>query len=929
MRQNNKIARGLLASALVAASLTLVGCWEQSATQLVESGKARMQKKEFRAAAIEFKNALQKDGTLVEARFYLGKALFESGDPRSSWLELSKARDAGYNNDELVPLMVANLLMLGQVDKFLAEYADVQLTSPKSHAELKAALAVAYGSKGKYLQARAAADAALQADPTNIVAQLAVARLLLVTGDRAGALNQVDRTIKEHPESAQAWSSRAELLLAGAGDPSEAMTAYREALRLQPDQLDAHLGIISMLWRQRDLVGVDKQLVEFRKRQPNSPYYQYYQGLLAIERKDLKVAREHSQQLLKIAPENSRFLHFAGMVEYERGSYVQAIAHLYKALPNSAAPLPLRVLLARAQLRAGDPRKALAAVQPLLDQSDSKLPTEVYAVAADAYLQLGDAEAARKMNLLAVKVNPQDKRGLTALALADMQYGRAGQGIASLESIAAADKGIEADAMLFIAHMRASRLEDAERVVDGIEKKAPDLATGPYLRGQLEEHRKHSDKARELYEVALKRSATYVPALTALAKLDVAAGKPAQAAQRFEKLVAANPESVDAVIALISARGKAGVKPEEIQAQLEAAVKRFPDSEAPRLALVRLLLERRDVKAALTAATDGAARFPAHAPLQEVVGLAELAAGNHNQAMQAFNRAAALRPNAVEPLMRIAEVHLARNDIPATIAQLRKALTVKADHLPAQAALINLLMRSGKADEALTQARILQTQLPQDPTGWTYEGELQFSKRNFAAAISALRTSLAKRADGSTAVKLHRALNDAGQAAEATKFEADWLAKQPSDPVFNFYRGDAAMSRQQFDRAEAIYRQVLAVRPDDPTVLNNVAWLMHRGGKPGALAMAERAIALVPDSAPLLDTAAEIHAAAGRLDKALELQQRALKLDPDQAMHRLHYAKYLIKNGNKVEARVELEKLGQLGKSFSAQDEVLKLLSTL
>lgn len=916
-------------SVALAVSLGLAGCGEKSAQEQVEAGKARMQKKEYKAAVIDLKNALQKDNSLVEARFLLGKALFESGDAQGAWVELTKARDAGYKSDDLVPLMAANLLLLGQVDKFLSEYADVELSSPVKQAELKAALSLAYGAKGKYVQAQAAADAALKADPKNVVAQLAVARLLLVGGNREGALAQIDRTIKEHPESSQAWAARADMLLMTGGDTSEALAAYREAVNRQADNVEAHAGIIGLLWRQKDFAAVEKQLAQLNKVQPNSLNYQYYTALLALERRDLKTAREGSQQLLKLAPDSARFLHLAGMVEYERGGYLQAIAHLTKATADPQSPLSARVLLARAQLRAGNPRKALAAVQPLLDQAGGKLPVEVYAVAADAYVQLGDSDAARKMSKLAVTANPQDVRGRVALAMGDLQDGKVDQGLSSLKNIADSAPGIEAEVVLFVAHMRANRLDEAQRVIDGMEKKLPNKPVPPYLRGQLEERRQHPEKARELYESALRLSATYQPAIAALAELDMQAGKPALAVQRYEKLVAATPESSEALMALVVARGRAGAPLADIQSQLEAAVKSFPDAEAPRVALARVLLERKDSKAALAVATEGATRFPGFAAFQDLIGLAELAAGNINQASQAFAKYASMRPNAVEPMMRMADVQLARKDFAAVISQLRKVLVMQPDYLPAHAALVGVLRRSGKLDEALAQSKTLQTLLPQDPTGWTYEGEIHAMKRNLPAAVAALRTSMAKRPVGSTAVKLHRALLDAGQTAEADKLEAEWLAKQPDDPVFNFHLGDVAIARQQWDRGEAAYRKVLVARPNDPVVLNNLAWLLHRAGKPGALEAAERAIAIEGNSPPLLDTAAEIQAGAGRLDKAIELQRRAVTLDPSNGKHRLHYAQYLIKNGQKVAAKAELVKLSELGKTFAEQDEVQKLLSTL
>lgn len=926
MKKNNRWPVRL-AGALLAASFLLAGCFDEGAPQLVASGKARMEKKEYKAAAIDFKNALQKDATHVEARFLLGKALIETGDVQGAWVELSKARDAGFNNNDLVPAMAAALILRGESDKFIAEYSDVQLTNPQRQAELKAALAVAYGSKGKYAQARAAADAALQGDPKNIVAQLAIAQLLMVSGDKTGALAQIDATLKGHPESSRPWVAKAELLQSFRSEPASVMAAYREALKVDKTDMQAHLGVIELLQRQRDFDGMKKQLEDLDKVQPNSLQGRYFKTVLAFERRDLKTAFEMSQQLLKIAPQNPLFLQLAGMIEYERGGYLQAVAHLGKALVNSPRPNAVRVLMARAQLRAGDPRKALSFLQPLLEGDGA--PADVYSVAAEAYLQMGNSEAAKRMYTKAVKINPGDTRGRTALALADLGEGRSDKGLSELKSIASADPSLEAEAILVLSHLRSNRLDEALAVLEGMDKKQPGKTVTAFLRGRVEQLRGHRDKARQVYEEAARRSPASMPAATALAAMDYEEGKPAAAMGRYEKVVAADPQSVEGHMALISARARNGASAEETRTQIEAAIKRFSEVEGPRIALVQHLLEIGDAKGALQAASEGVSRFPDNPFLYEIQGVAEAATGNFNQAAQSFAKMAAMQPNAVPPLMRMEALYEARKDVPAAIAQLRKVLALKPNYLPAQVRMITLLSRTGKMPEALALAKTVQTQLPDEPQGWTFEGDLLASQGKWPGAIAALRSSFAKRPAEDTAIKLHRALLSGGQAAEAAKLEADWLAKQGDSPLFNFYLGDLAMARNDFEAAEQRYRKVVSAQPGNAVALNNLGWLLHRAGKPGALNLVEKALALAPNTPAVLDTAAEIQAATGHLDKALPLQRRAMELNPEQPMHRLHLAQYLIKNGQKVEAKTELQRLAALGGNFAQQQEVQRLLASL
>lgn len=55
-----------------------------------------------------------------------------------------------------------------------------------------------------------------------------------------------------------------------------------------------------------------------------------------------------------------------------------------------------------------------------------------------------------------------------------------------------------------------------------------------------------------------------------------------------------------------------------------------------------------------------------------------------------------------------------------------------------------------------------------------------------------------------------------------------------------------AMLRDDWPAAEAYYRQVLELRPNQALALNNLAYLLVKLKKPGALPLAQRAVALAP-----------------------------------------------------------------------------------
>ena len=78
MKKRNSILSSAISVALLSAFLG--GCSGDNPESLIASSKEFLAINDSKAAVIQLKNALQKDPNLGEARFLLGKALFESGD---------------------------------------------------------------------------------------------------------------------------------------------------------------------------------------------------------------------------------------------------------------------------------------------------------------------------------------------------------------------------------------------------------------------------------------------------------------------------------------------------------------------------------------------------------------------------------------------------------------------------------------------------------------------------------------------------------------------------------------------------------------------------------------------------------------------------------------------------------------------------------
>ena len=192
------LLRSARLTALLVAGI-LAGCGGDSPDSLIASGKSFLAKNDSKAAVIQFKNALQQNPNLGEARFLLGKALLDGGDARSAEIELRKAFDLKYSPELTIPLLAKAMLADGQAKKVVDEFSSTEF-SGEAAAILKTSLSQAYRVTGNQEAAQAALAAALAAKPDYAPALMAEARSKAVQNDVAGALSIVDGILGKSPD---------------------------------------------------------------------------------------------------------------------------------------------------------------------------------------------------------------------------------------------------------------------------------------------------------------------------------------------------------------------------------------------------------------------------------------------------------------------------------------------------------------------------------------------------------------------------------------------------------------------------------------------------------------------------------------------------------------------------------------------------------
>lgn len=246
-----------------------------------------------------------------------------------------------------------------------------------------------------------------------------------------------------------------------------------------------------------------------------------------------------------------------------------------------------------------------------------------------------------------------------------------------------------------------------------------------------------------------------------------------------------------------------------------------------------------------------------------------------------------------------------------------------------------LHLRPGLDGAQLLLAEMLERDQRWDEAGAIYEqvasGSAHFRDARLRAAlalsrvdrhdeaIDRLRELAAERSEDLTAATslgdLLRGRERHTEAAAAYDQAIDRIAKPEERhwPLF-YARGIALERAKQWPRAEADFQQALALKPEQPLVLNYLgySWIEQGVHLERALKMVERAVEQRPNDGYIVDSLGWANYRLGRWDRALRHLERAVELKPEDPVINDHLGDTYWRVGRRLEARFQWQHAMQL-----------------
>jgi putative PEP-CTERM system TPR-repeat lipoprotein len=918
-----KLTAAILSGAFMVAGLSACGRSSQSTEQLLTEAKQYQQKGDLKSAMIQLKNAVEKSPENGEARIQLGSLELGMGDYASAEKEFRKARSSGVAADHVLPLLAK---AMSQQGKFKEILEDITPEVAAKSAPLLTLRGEALLATGKVDEAKQAFDQALALNANSGDALLGLARYAITKQDRDAAERYINEAVAKDPKNPEVFMAHGTMLRTQ-GKADEAIAAFDQALALAPHHRSAHIEKAYIDITRGKFPDAKTEIDAAEKNAPGNLLVTYTRALYEFSQGKYQAAQDAVQSVLKVAPDHMPSILLAGASELNLGSLQQADQHLRKYLENNPSDVYARKLLAQVQLKSAQPNDAAATLAPALKSAVDD--PQVLALAGETYMQVHDFNKASAYLEKATALAPKAAGLRTSLGLSKLAQGDQARGLSELETATVLDpKSGYATMALVQTEISLKHYDKALAAIDALEKQQPENPQVLTLRGAVNMVRGDIPAARAALDKAVALQPTFIPAVQNLARLDLVEKKPDAAKQRYEKVLQKEPNNADAMRAL-GVLALMQNHPDEATTWFEKASNSNPNAVGPAVTLGRHYLRTGQPQKAQTLARKFQTANPTNPELVELLGQAQIANKDTAGALETYSKLTNLMPKSAAPHLRLAGVHMLMQNNTAAVDDLKRAVELQPDLLPARLAQVDLAMRMGHADDALAIARQIQKLNDKSPVGYATEGDVLMAQKKPAQALPAYDKALSLAKAPEILVKSLQAMTLSGKGKEAQARAAQWIKDHPDDVLIGMYMAENDLSAKDYKAAIARLEGVVKRTPNNAAALNNLAYAYQQEKDPRALATAEQAYKLADNSPGIMDTLGWLLVEQGNTTRGVPLLQKASNLAPNSSETRYHLAVGLSKSGDKAGARKELDKLLASDKSFAQSDEARALLKTL
>ncbi len=850
-------------------ALFLLACGEsqqeQSHTEHLARAKIYQEQGQYKAAIIEYKNAVKKSDGDVDTFLQYANMLNRLGQSQAA---LNMLEQVTGDKSQAYYLELARTFQ--KMKKYFSAEELVSKHLDKTTAEVKLILAENSLGKGELNKAVQQFEALLNNPEFQNDALLGKATALARMGqmdDSLGLLNKVDQTSDA--------ALKANVLMAGI-----------QIGKQQLEKAEATLTNVLSGMRNTDIIEPEKVIVLERlsyvlTRQGRSNEAYIYTKILseafpgsnevrtqfqaAVEKMDEGKMDEAKSILLEILdtyPNYKKATQMLGVISYIEGDIQTASKYLSDSVDPEVANDMTRHIYAATNLKLNDPKKVLEILEPGINESKAPASLALYALAAISDKQF---EKGEKALLRAISLDEDNVRFRLALAnyyrnKPSPNFQKEKEQLEKAYALAPTDRLVVGEMLSNV--LRHEGVAETNVFVNKALSNHPDDYATNLLAGSFLASQQKYDKALERFNVAVDAEPTGQNLLNAI----FAKGR--------------------AQLALKDASAA-----EKTFAQL---IDKFPASQLGYKGMLSVFILKGEYDAGIKKLEDYGKELTQLAPFAVIVEAA-ITGKDLQSAKSYFDKASELDVNEYELTrlgqgIRYVEAVMAvdANDFSEARAIVADLLSEDPENLRLLSFLVDLEMKSGQLNEASKILVQIENINPDHNVVNVFKGDLALKNEDYKSAKFHLKNAWQQSPVDTVAEKLFKVLGILGEQNEQIKHLDHWLEIIPNSAPATLYKAINYQQTMQKTKAMDAYEKVLEVAPNNVMALNNLGWIYFEKSDDRALPTLKKAAELAPESPAVLDSYGWVLAKNGQKAEGLKYLEKAHKLAPDMAEIKAH-----------------------------------------
>jgi cellulose synthase operon protein C len=361
---------------------------------------------------------------------------------------------------------------------------------------------------------------------------------------------------------------------------------------------------------------------------------------------------------------------------------------------------------------------------------------------------------------------------------------------------------------------------------------------------------------------------------------------------------------------------------------LEKGLNALPDSVALREALIEEYLRDGKADKALSTAQSGAAISNAPAAAHALLAATYERVGKTELATEAYRRLSADYPQRPDWRLKLAQLEAAGNRPTEAATVLRALITERPFDASGYLALAGLTAKDNPT-EAISVARQMGQRDELKGAAMLLEGDILAESGKTDNALEQFNKAAKAGVLPAAMLRIVRLLDQTSHGPAADREMAEALRRYPDDATVLGFASQRELAAGSAGKAVELLERLATKTPNNPFVLNDLAWAQIQAGRPEALANARKAAIALPNNAIVLDTLGVALAKAGKREEAIANLRAAANLAPLAAMPRLHLSEQLLAAGDRAGASAALRSVSPTQLSAKDQATLEKLKSAL